>query len=341
MCGGGRTAADDVSVVNAAVGAHLVFGDRAVSRIVPGQSGLAVFALRDREVGRGGPQGNSRGVGRIAVSVSVHRAQRQRVLGAVAQAGHGVCGGGPTAAVDVGVVTAAVGAHLVLPDGVVARIRPRQRDLAVTRRSQEVRRGGRARERRGGRGGCRALAGIVPRAQLERVLGAVGQAGHGVSGGIGLAMGAVGDIAEGRAAAGADLVARDRVAARIGPGQRDRAVTGIGPEVRRGRRERRGGHGGCFAVAANILRTHLKRVCGAAGEAGHGVGGGACTAAADVSPVAVGARACFPAILVSGDRVVGRIVPGQHHPGFTRRGRELRRGRRGQRVPLDPDLYRS
>ncbi len=442
-----RIVFDDVVAVDigedrATVGAHLIFGDRAVSRIVPSQSGLAVFALRDREVRRGGPQGNSIGVGRIAVSGSVHRAYPQCVLGAVGQAGYGVGGGGPTAAADVGEVPAAVGSDLVLPDGVVARIDPGQRDLAVTHRSREARRFGRWRARRRGRGGCLAGTGNVPRAQLERVLGAVGQAGHGVFGGVHTAavdvrprsVGAVVAVRHLRA----DLVSGDRVAARIGPGQRDRAVTRHGQEARRGGRERRGGHGGCCAVATNILRTHRKRVRGAAGEAGHGVSGGgrigvgdgdvrprsvgavvavrhlradlvsgdrvvariapvqrhlvgfirrgrevrggrkrrgghggccavaanilrthrkrvrgaageaghgvavgARTAAADIGPVAVVARACFPAILVLGDRVVGRIVPGQRHLGFTRRGREVLRRRRGQGVPLDPDLYRS
>ncbi len=340
--GGGRTAALDIDEGRAAVGAVLVSADHVVVRVVPGQCDLTVLPPLGHEARRGGRK-RRRGHGRRrAHTGSVHRAQLERVLGAVGQAGHGVGEGvvrivfADVGVVDIGERLAAVGADLVPGDCVVVRIVPGQRNLGGARRGRERRRSGRHRHRRGGYGGCEAFTRIVFCAHGKRVLGAVGQAHDRVCGGL---LVAVRNPAVVVAAVGADLiviVADGCIVARLAPAQRHLAVTRRGREVLRGVRDRNrhGVHGRRRALTGTVPRAHLKRVGRAVDQAGRGVCGGVRggrrkgVGAGDVRPGGVGAVVAvlhLPADLVLGDRDIARIVPFQHDPAVTRRGRGNRR----------------
>ena len=127
-----------------------------------------------------------------------------------------------------------------------------------------------------------------------------------------------------------------RVGDRVGRDRR-RAVFRVINRCQSGHRgghsQRRGGHGAFEAVSGTAYRAHRKGVRGAVGQAGRGVGGGGRTAAGDVGPVSVRARACFFSILVFGDHGVVRIVPGQHYLTVAWGGIEVRRGGRDESVP--------
>ncbi len=221
-----------------------ITGDPGVAR-VPLQHDPA-FVRHRHQTGRRRPQGRGSHAGRRAGTGIVHRAHRQRVLGAVGQAGHGGGGGGRAAALDIDEVRAAVGADLVFGDRVVVRIGPSERNLLATRRGREIRRGVRHRRRRGDlAGGQAGDAGRIHRPHREGVFGAVGQGGNGGGRRVPRSGRDVQDLRR-RAAAGGlpmDPIMGDQGVARI-PLQYGLAVARLRRQIGRCRPQWRGGNGG-------------------------------------------------------------------------------------------------